>query len=111
MGEPPSSSPSSPPPSCPLLCLPCASSHPKAPWGRFSLLKRRPWVRGRREVGSECGALREEQATLEGHVSNLTCTCRKCSLISLGDVNKEEVHNMIKFIKQNKVINMSEIYQ
>ena len=65
-------------------------------------------MRGRQEVGSECGALREEQGTLEGHVAALTCTCRKCSLISLGDVNKEEVHNMIKFIKQNKVIHMSD---
>ena len=106
----PSSSPPSPPPSCPLLCLPCTSSYPKPPWGRFSLLKRRPWVRGRREVGSECGALREEQGTLEGHVAALTCTCRKCSLISLGDVNKEEVDNMIKFIKQNKVIYMSNLF-
>ena len=67
-------------------------------------------MRGRQEVGSECGALREEQGTLEGHVAALTCTCRKCSLISLGDVNKEEVHNMIKFIKQNKVIYMSDFF-
>ena len=71
-------------------------------------------MRGRRgEVGSEeCGAMREEQAdTLEGHVAALTCTCRKCSLISLGDVNKEEVHNMIKFIKQNKVIYTPDLFQ
>ena len=31
------------------------------------------------------------------------CQCRKCSLISLGDVDTREVHSMIKFIKQNKV--------
>ena len=31
------------------------------------------------------------------------CQCRKCSLISLGDVDTREVHTMIKFIKQNKV--------
>ena len=31
------------------------------------------------------------------------CQCRKCSLISLGDVDTREVHSMIKFMKQNKV--------
>ena len=31
------------------------------------------------------------------------CNCRKCSLISLGDVEPREVHSMIRFIKQNKV--------
>ncbi|XP_023328665.1 cAMP-specific 3',5'-cyclic phosphodiesterase 4C isoform X6 [Eurytemora carolleeae] len=30
------------------------------------------------------------------------CKCRKCSLISLGDVEPREVHTMIRFIKQNK---------
>lgn len=33
------------------------------------------------------------------------CKCRKCSLISLGDVEPREVHTMIRFIKQNKVYN------
>ena len=101
----PCSSPPSPPPPCPFLCLPC-TTHPKGPWGRFSLLKRRPWVRGRREP--ECLTTtrlgHEEQVDSQSHVAAATCTCRKCSLISLGDVNKEEVHNMIKFIKQNKVL-------
>ena len=31
------------------------------------------------------------------------CSCRKCSLMSFGDVEPREVHTMIKFIKQNKV--------
>ena len=31
------------------------------------------------------------------------CHCRKCSLMSLGDVEPREVHSMIRFIKQNKV--------
>ena len=32
-----------------------------------------------------------------------SCNCRKCSVISLSDVEPREVHTMIKFIKQNKV--------
>ena len=34
------------------------------------------------------------------------CNCRKCSLISLGDVEPREVNTMIRFIKQNKVDNI-----
>ena len=32
-----------------------------------------------------------------------SCGCRKCSLISLGEVEPREVHTMIRFIKQTKV--------
>ncbi len=34
-----------------------------------------------------------------------SCGCRKCSLISLGEVEPREVHTMIRFIKQTKVVN------
>ena len=36
-----------------------------------------------------------------------SCGCRKCSLISLGEVEPREVHTMIRFIKQTKVVNMN----
>ena len=45
----------------------------------------------------------QESKTNDSNTSGSMCQCRKCSLISLGDVDTREVHTMIKFIKQNKV--------
>ena len=44
-----------------------------------------------------------ESKSSESDTMGSGCQCRKCSLISLGDVDTREVHSMIKFIKQNKV--------
>ena len=126
LGRPPPSPPSpSPPPSvsspgrasttCPLISL-CIGNR-KILKPSFSFRNGRNFFRkssGQREVVSEkTGALCRRVTDVSEcrgscHVSSdqagdSKCQCRKCSIISLGDVDTREVHSMIRFIKQNKV--------
>ena len=109
---PPPPSPTSPSPTspllhCPLLCLPCVPRL-KGSWHWRG--RRLGWGRGARalepqevEAEASTSSSRQEASQPSGHAPTLTCACRKCSLISLGDVDTREVTSMIKFIKQNKV--------
>ena len=115
-------SPDSDMPSCPFLTL-CAGGGSRHKRGktnkrhlRFSFFRRgRNFLRkgdsSEKELerkhtdvieavsGTDC----QDSKASDTETVGSTCQCRKCSLISLGDVDTREVHSMIKFIKQNKV--------
>ena len=123
---PPSPSPSTPPSdsspgrastTCPLISLCIGNRKILKPSFSFrngrNFFRKSSGQRERERLSEKTGALCRRVTDVSEcrgscHVSSdqagdSKCQCRKCSLISLGDVDTREVHSMIRFIKQNKV--------
>ena len=128
-GLPPPSPPTPPTParantSCPLISLCIGNRKILKPSFSFSFRNGRNLFRKssvqrerNRDQNRKIYTLESEvfECTESCHVSSegpghSKCQCRKCSLISLGDVDTREVHSMIRFIKQNKVCSNHQIF-